>query len=59
MIAIGGYWGLGLPAAALFGVYLNFGGQAVWIGLAVGLSVVAVFLVRRFRVHSLGAMDAP
>ena len=59
LIAIGGYWGLGLPAAALFGVYLNFGGQAVWIGLAVGLSVVAVFLVRRFRVHSLGAMDAP
>ncbi len=55
LIALAGYWGLGLTSAAFFGVYLDFGGQAIWIALAVGLSVVAVLLVRRFRVQSLRA----
>jgi len=55
LIALAGYWGLGLTSAAVFGVYLDFGGQAIWIALAVGLSVVGVLLVRRFRIQSLRA----
>ncbi|MBT7757011.1 MAG: MATE family efflux transporter [Rhodospirillaceae bacterium] len=58
LIAVGGYWGLGLPGAALFGIYLNFGGQAIWIGLAMGLFVVSVLLVWRFRVQSRRATQS-
>jgi len=52
LIALLGYWGLGLPIGAYFGIYLNFGGEAIWSGLAIGLTVVSVCLVERFRVMS-------
>jgi MATE family multidrug resistance protein len=58
LIAIAGYWGLGLTSAALFGVYLDFGGQAIWISLAVGVSVVGALLVRRFWSQSLRLIAA-
>lgn len=48
IIALVGYWGVGLPLAALFGVYLDYGGEAVWISLAVALSVMGALLVKRF-----------
>ncbi len=57
LIALAGYWGLGLTSAAVFGVYLDFGGQAIWISLAVALSVVGALLVRRFRAQSLRVID--
>ena len=59
LIALAGYWGLGLTSAALFGVYLGFGGQAIWGGMAVSLLVVGALLVRRFRARSLRSIDAP
>ena len=49
IIAIGSYWGLGLTMAALFGVYLGYGGQAIWLSLTASLALVAVLLMRRFR----------
>lgn len=52
LIAVGGYWGLGLSSAALFGVYLGQGGEAIWIALAVALSLVGILLVWRFRRQS-------
>jgi MATE family multidrug resistance protein len=58
LIALAGYWGLGFTSAALFGVYLGFGGQAIWISLAVALSVVGALLVRRFWARSLRLNDA-
>ena len=58
LIALAGYWGLGLTSAALFGVYLGFGGQAIWIGLAVGVSVVGALLVVRFRAQSVRFSNA-
>ncbi len=58
LIALAGYLGLGLTSAALFGVYLGFGGQAIWISLAVGVSVVGALLVRRFWVQSARLIDA-
>ncbi len=53
LISLAGYWGLGLPSAALFGVYLGFGGRAIWVSLAVALFVVGAFLVRRFWAQSV------
>ncbi|MEE8515008.1 MAG: MATE family efflux transporter [Alphaproteobacteria bacterium] len=58
LIALAGYWGLGLMSAAVFGVYLGFGGQAIWISLAVALSVVGALLVRRFSTRSLRLINA-
>jgi len=57
LISLAGYWGLGLMSAAVFGVYLDFGGQAIWISLAVGVSVVGVLLARRFWAQSLRLND--
>jgi MATE family multidrug resistance protein len=58
LISLAGYWGLGLTSAAVFGVYLGFGGQAIWISLVVAVSVVGALLVRRFRVRSLRMIEA-
>jgi len=52
LIALAGHWGLGLPMAALFGVYLGFGGEAIWICLFLAMSVVSIFLARRFQIRS-------
>jgi MATE family multidrug resistance protein len=52
LIALAGYWGLGLPFGAVFGIYLKLGGEAIWSGLAVGLMVVSGCLIWRFRILS-------
>ena len=57
LISLAGYWGLGLTSAAVFGVYLGFGGQAIWISLAVGVSVVGALLVRRFWAQTIRLND--
>lgn len=46
-----GYWVLGLPLGAWLAYGLGWGPKGVWVGLAVGLAVVAVLLV--FRVVAL------
>jgi MATE family multidrug resistance protein len=43
-----GYWGCGMPLALLFAFYLGYGGVGIWIGLAAGLAVVAVLMMRRW-----------
>jgi MATE family, multidrug efflux pump len=48
LIALAGYLALGLMPAAVFGVYMDFGGRAIWISLVVAQSVVGALLVRRF-----------
>jgi MATE family multidrug resistance protein len=58
LISLAGYWGLGLTSAAVFGVLLGFGGEAIWISLTVAVSVVGVLLVRRFWAQSLRLNDA-
>ena len=49
VITLAGYWGLGLPAAALFGVHWGYGAQGIWIPLAISLAVVGLLLALRFR----------
>jgi len=58
LIALAGYWGLGVMSAAVFGVYLGFGAQAIWASLAVALAVVGALLVWRFRIRSLRLINA-
>lgn len=46
--AVIGYWGIGAPAAYLLAFELGLGGDGLWWGLAIGLAVVALALLRRF-----------
>ena len=48
-LAIFGYWIVGLPTSAALAFWLDLGGLGVWIGLAVGLAVVAGLAVWRFH----------
>lgn len=51
LLAILGYWFVGLPTAYVLGIMLGMRGTGVWIGLAVGLAFVAVLLVGRFALR--------
>lgn len=51
VMAIFGYWCVGLPIAYLLGFTLELRGVGIWIGLACGLTFVAVLLVARFAMR--------
>lgn len=51
LLAILGYWGVGLPTSYMLGLVLGWRGVGIWIGLAVGLAFVAVVLVARFAMR--------
>jgi multidrug resistance protein, MATE family len=44
-----GYWGLGLPAGLALGWGVGIGPPGIWVGLAIGLAVVAVLMLARWR----------
>jgi MATE family multidrug resistance protein len=48
IIAVFSYWGIGIPASWLLGVYLGYGGEGVWAGLVAGLTVAAILMNWRF-----------
>jgi multidrug resistance protein, MATE family len=48
-LAIGGYWAIGFVASLVLAFPLGLGGRGVWIGLALGLAIVAVALNWRFH----------
>lgn len=51
IIAIFGYWGVGLPIAWFFGFFLEWRGLGIWFGLAAGLTFAAVVLMSRFAMR--------
>ncbi len=51
MLAILGYWGIGLPIAYICGFVLDMRGTGIWAGLAGGLIAVALTLVARFALR--------
>jgi MATE family multidrug resistance protein len=60
VVAIAGYWLPGFGTAVLLGLATPLAGVGVWIGLAVGLTVVAIALVWRWhRRGPLGLLPAP
>lgn len=58
ILAAIGYWMLGVPTGAVLAFHAGLGGVGVWIGLATGLTIVAILLtlrwVRRHRTMLLG-----
>jgi MATE family multidrug resistance protein len=51
LLAILGYWGIGLPVSCILGFVVGWHGVGIWIGLASGLAFVAVVLVTRFALR--------
>lgn len=59
LLAILGYWAVGLPIAYVLGFVVGLRGVGIWLGLAAGLAFVAVVLVARFSMRErLGLMRA-
>lgn len=48
VIAFIAYWVIGLPVAYLLGFTFGYGVEGVWISFVVGLSIAAIFFIRRF-----------
>ncbi|HTN61066.1 MAG TPA: MATE family efflux transporter, partial [Devosia sp.] len=58
LLAIAGYWLIGLPIAYVLGFVVQWRGVGIWLGLAAGLAFVAVVLVTRFALRErLGLMQ--
>lgn len=59
VMAIFGYWLVGLPVAWLMGFVFDLRGVGIWLGLAAGLTFVAILLVGRFALRErLGLLKA-
>ncbi|QPC86311.1 MATE family efflux transporter [Mesorhizobium sp. NBSH29] len=48
VLAAIGYWGVGLPLGVVLAFHFDLKGSGIWIGLSVGLAVVAVLLQYRW-----------
>ena len=42
------YWGIGIPCSYLFGFVFNWGGNGIWFGLVIGLTLASAFLSSRY-----------
>jgi MATE family multidrug resistance protein len=51
LIALAGYWGIGLPIGAALAFLTPLGGIGLWIGLACGLATVSIMLLTRWRLR--------
>jgi MATE family multidrug resistance protein len=49
LIALAGYWGLGMPLGALLAFPAGLGGTGLWIGFVAGTSAVAAAVVWRWE----------
>jgi MATE family multidrug resistance protein len=48
LIALLGYWTVGLPLSASLAFSIGLGGIGIWIGLATGLATVAALMISRW-----------
>ncbi|MBS0640788.1 MAG: MATE family efflux transporter [Proteobacteria bacterium] len=48
LFALLGYWAIGLPLSASLAFAAGLGGVGIWIGLAIGLAIVAVLMLGRW-----------
>ena len=49
IMALAGYWGIGMPTGLALAFLTPLRGLGLWIGLAIGLAVVASMLLARWR----------
>lgn len=49
VIAFIAYWVIGLPVAYLLGFTFGYGVEGIWISFVVGLSIAAIFFIKRFQ----------
>ncbi|WP_345235659.1 MATE family efflux transporter [Hymenobacter saemangeumensis] len=49
VVALLAYWAVALPLGYVLGFVLHWGAPGIWTGLLLGLSIVAVVLLLRFR----------
>ncbi len=59
LFALAGYWGIGLPLGVVLAFPGGLGGIGIWIGLATGLIVVAILMVRRWLHREAYGLLAP
>jgi multidrug resistance protein, MATE family len=59
LIALFGYWGIGVPLGAALAWGAGMGGRGIWAGFCAGLLVVSVALVIRWRRLSAGRPRVP
>ena len=59
VVALLAYWAVALPLGYWLGFGLHLGAPGVWTGLLVGLSIVAVVLMVRFRRETSPEFGAP
>jgi multidrug resistance protein, MATE family len=58
LFALLGYWGIGLGVGAWLAFAENWGGSGIWVGLAVGLAIVAVLMIGRWSIRGrLGLIE--
>ena len=59
IFALFGYWAIGLGVGIALAFFMGWRGIGIWTGLAAGLGVVAVLLIRRWsRRDRLGLLEA-
>ncbi len=51
LFALLGYWGIGLGAGAWLAFARGWGGVGIWVGLAIGLAIVAVLMIGRWIIR--------
>lgn len=49
LFALVGYWGIGIGVGAWLAFRRGWAGQGIWTGLALGLAIVAVLMIARWR----------
>lgn len=54
-----GYWGIGAPMGLGLAFLGHLGGLGIWIGLATGLAVVAVLMIRRWTLRERLGLAPP
>ncbi len=59
LFAMLGYWVLGVPFGAFLAFVAGWEGVGVWLGLATGLTVVAILLTSRWLKHTRPGTAAP
>ena len=51
LFALLGYWGIGLGVGAWLAFAKGWGGAGIWVGLAIGLAIVAVLMIGRWSIR--------